>query len=72
MSKKKQESLFWGVVLVLLGVVFLLESMNISVWRYLAEYWPVFLIIIGLKNIFQHFSAKKQFKEERPDYPGQS
>lgn len=73
MSKKKQESLFWGVVLVLVGVVFLLESMNISVWRHIWEYWPVLLIIIGLKNIFQHLSDKKRVnQEEQPNYPEQS
>ena len=61
MSKRKQESLFWGVVLLLIGLIFLLDNLgvDIDVWNIIGDYWPVILIAIGAKNIWQHVSAKK-------------
>ena len=62
MSKRKQESLFWGIVLLLIGAVFLMSNLgvDIDVWEVLGEYWPVILIAIGAKNIWQHYNTKKQ------------
>lgn len=60
MSKRKQESLFWGVVLLIIGILFLLDnlSFHIDVWEIIGDYWPVILIAIGAKNIWQHFYNK--------------
>lgn len=42
----------WGLVLVLLGIVLLLNSMNISnTHDILSHWWPVFLIVIGLGKV---------------------
>ena len=62
MSKRKQESLFWGIVLLLIGAVFLISNLgvDIDVWEVLGDYWPVILIAIGAKNIWQHYNTKKQ------------
>ncbi len=62
MSKRKQESLFWGIVLLLIGAVFLISNLgvDIDVWEVLGDYWPVILIAIGAKNIWQHYYTKKQ------------
>lgn len=62
MSKRKQESLFWGIVLLLIGAVFLMSNLgvDIDVWEVLGDYWPVILIAIGAKNIWQHYNIKKQ------------
>jgi lia operon protein LiaF len=62
MSKRKQESLFWGIVLLLIGAVFLISNLgvDIDVWEVLGDYWPVILIVIGAKNIWQHYYTKKQ------------
>jgi hypothetical protein len=62
MSKRKQESLFWGIVLLLIGAVFLISNLgvDIDVWDVLGDYWPVILIAIGAKNIWQHYNTKKQ------------
>jgi len=45
MSKRKQESLFWGIVLLLIGAVFLISNLgvDIDVWEVLGDYWPVIL-----------------------------
>jgi len=59
MAKAKKESLFWGFIILLLGVLFLLRNygFEINVWHLVGKYWPLILIYIGLKNIY--FYAKK-------------
>jgi lia operon protein LiaF len=66
MSKRKQESLFWGIVLLVIGLIFLVDNLgvDIDVWQIIGDYWPVILIAIGLKQIGQHFAAKKQLEDK--------
>jgi LiaI-LiaF-like transmembrane region/B-box zinc finger len=46
-----------GVALVLLGVVLLLNTLNIFNFAYLARYWPVVLIAAGLYLLYTRFSG---------------
>ncbi len=66
MSKKKQESLFWGVVLLIIGLLFLLDNVgvDIDIWEILDNFWPMILIAIGIKNIWQHYSFKRSQEEK--------
>jgi lia operon protein LiaF len=59
MANTKRESLFWGMIILLLGMLFLLKNfgIEIDVWHMLGQYWPLILIYIGLKNIY--FNLKK-------------
>ncbi len=54
MAKAKKESLFWGFIILVLGMLFLLKNfgLEISVWYLIGKYWPLILIYIGLKNIY--------------------
>jgi hypothetical protein len=47
-----------GFVLILIGVIFLIENFYapFSAWRLIARYWPVLLIVIGLRRIYDYFS----------------
>lgn len=60
MANNKKESLFWGLIILILGMLFLLKNfgLEINVWHLLGKYWPLILIYIGLKNIY--FYAKKK------------
>ncbi len=41
--------IFWGIILVIVGILFLLEQMHQADASYiLGHYWPVILIVIGL------------------------
>jgi len=54
MANTKRESLFWGLIILVLGMLFLLKNfgLEINIWHLLGKYWPLILITIGLKNIF--------------------
>lgn len=47
-----------GLILIVLGVIFLAESFYtpFSAWRLIARYWPLILILWGLRNLFLYFT----------------
>jgi hypothetical protein len=47
-----------GLILIALGIILLLENWYgvFSFWRLFARYWPVILIIIGLKKLHAYFT----------------
>jgi len=61
MSGVKKESLVWGAVILVVGTLFMLRNLGweINVWHVLGKFWPLFLIFIGAKNIYQHFANKQ-------------
>lgn len=60
MANTKKESLFWGLIILVLGMLFLLKNfgLEINVWHLLGKYWPLILIYIGVKNIFLYINKK--------------
>ncbi len=52
MSKTKNSDLFWGFLLVGLGVIFLLDKLDvIDFGDFVSTFWPVVLIVIGIKLV---------------------
>ena len=45
-----------AVVLILLGVVLLLNTLDILQFRYIARYWPVLLILVGVYMLYLRFA----------------
>lgn len=59
----KRQQLFWGLVLVLLGFTFLLQSLGFGViWKY---FWPMLVIVLGGWMIFRNFSGGGNLEEEK-------
>jgi lia operon protein LiaF len=61
MSKRKTEPLFWGIILLAIGALFLLDNLgvDIDIWKIIGDYWPLILVAIGLKNIWLYYQEKK-------------
>jgi TM2 domain-containing membrane protein YozV len=51
-------SVFWGAVLMALGVVFLLANFDLLDFDRIFDFWPVIVIVIGLKMVADYFSKK--------------
>lgn len=62
MNKKRQESLFWGIILLIIGGIFLMDNlgMDIDIWQIIGDYWPVLLIVIGIQHIWRYYNSQKQ------------
>lgn len=52
-SQKQEGRLILGVILIILGIMFLLENFNIFHLEQLFKLWPLVLIIIALGILFQ-------------------
>lgn len=61
MANTKRESLFWGLIILVLGMLFLLKNfgLEIDVWDLVGKYWPLILIYIGVKNIYLYLKKAK-------------
>ncbi len=50
----------WGILLLFLGVVFLLQTLNVlpwGLWETLWRFWPVLIIIIGLGILLRRYNV---------------
>ncbi len=56
----KTEKIFWGVLLVFVGGIFLLENFDIIDfrWGYVWRFWPVILILAGVNILFSKTNSK--------------
>ncbi|MXV17953.1 LiaI-LiaF-like domain-containing protein [Hufsiella ginkgonis] len=56
----KTEKLVWGLILIFIGGVFLLESFDVIDfywWRSIRMFWPVILILFGVNMLFSRSDA---------------
>jgi magnesium-transporting ATPase (P-type) len=56
----KAGSVFWGIVLLLLGVFLLLANFEVISYSTAWQFWPVVVIVIGIKLIVDFVSTKKE------------
>ena len=62
MNKKKSETIFWGILIIILGLIFLSRNLgwtDFNIWEVTTTYWPLVLIYIGARNIIVFFIQKK-------------
>ncbi len=60
MSNQAKGSITGGIILLVIGTLFLLHNIgvNIHIWDFLGKYWPLILIGIGIKNIYLFLQKK--------------
>jgi TM2 domain-containing membrane protein YozV len=51
-------SIFWGALLIALGGILLLGNFEVISYKTILDFWPVVVIIIGGKLIFDYLSKK--------------
>jgi len=63
MAKKQRSALAWGIILIVIGLIFFLDNFDVDVWGNLARLWPLALIFWGAWKLY--FGLKER-KEEAP------
>ncbi len=60
-QQPQRSSIFAGLLLILLGVLFLLHRYipELGIGHLIARYWPVLLIIWGIAKLVDHLSAQR-------------
>ncbi len=69
--RSKSGALTAGLILMSIGLIFFLQNMyeHFSAWRLLARYWPVILIIVGLRKLYDYLTWQEN-PQEIPPAPG--
>jgi hypothetical protein len=63
MAKKQRDALAWGIILIVVGLVFFLDNLDINIWDLVARLWPVALIVWGAWKLY--FGLKERREEVR-------
>ncbi len=55
MARDYQGRVFAGLLIIVIGVIFLLGSLDkINVWDLVSDYWPLILVAVGVWHILSH------------------
>jgi len=57
---KRKDPLVWGLILVALGLVFILENFGLDAWDFLWRFWPVILIVWGATKLVEGLKEKNR------------
>jgi hypothetical protein len=55
-------SIFWGTVLIVLGVVLILANFEVILYETLFDLWPIAVIVLGLKLVYDSVRKSKNGK----------
>jgi uncharacterized membrane protein len=54
----KTGSVFWGVVLLVLGVILLLANFDVISYDTVFDFWPIVIIVVGVKLVADYVTKK--------------
>jgi hypothetical protein len=60
MAKQQRDALVWGVILIVIGVIFALDNFDIDIWDSVARLWPVVLIVWGAWKLYFGIKDRKE------------
>jgi len=63
-KQKRKDPLIWGILLIILGVLFLLK---VDIWYVLAHFWPVILILWGAHKFYYGLKDRREEEEQSED-----
>ncbi len=55
----KSGSIFWGLILIALGGILTLANFEVISYDAIFDFWPLIIILIGIKLIVDYFSREK-------------
>jgi hypothetical protein len=65
----RRSSLFWGIVIVLAGVLLLLQQLNLLFFNFWAVFWPLILILAGIWFLLGPSVFQRDYREETVSIP---
>jgi hypothetical protein len=68
-SQKRRDSLIWGIILIVVGGIFLLETMHVRIWHYVWRLWPVVFIVWGANKLYYGLKERGQEGPSTPAPP---
>ena len=69
MARKRNDPLIWGIILIVLGSIFLLQNIDIDVWGFVARLWPLILVFWGAAKLYYGLKEKQEQEAKPQDSP---
>ncbi len=60
MAKRQRSALAWGIILIVIGLVFILEKYVENAWMKLFNLWPLILIAWGAWKLYFGIKERKE------------
>ncbi len=61
----RRDTLVWGFILIAIGFVFLLDTLNVEIWDSVARLWPLILIVWGGWKLYFGIKEKNEAAKTR-------
>lgn len=61
---RRKDPLAWGLILVVIGLIFFLDNLDFDIWDFIARLWPLALIVWGVWKLY--FGLKERKEESQP------
>jgi hypothetical protein len=71
-AQRKRDSLVWGIMLIVVGAIFLLDRFGLDAWDTAWKFWPVILIVWGASKLWGGLKDRDRLREPKPQNPGPS
>ncbi len=59
---KRKDPLIWGLVLIVLGLIFILENIGLDAWEFTWRFWPVILIVWGASKLIDGIKNRAEIQ----------
>lgn len=46
-AQRRRDPLAWGLILIVIGLIFFLDNIDVDVWDTVGRFWPLLLIVWG-------------------------
>jgi len=66
---RHRDSLIWGIALIIIGAVFLLETFHVEVWRTIWRLWPLIIVAWGASKLYYGLKERREREQAPPAAP---
>jgi hypothetical protein len=66
-TQKRSDSLIWGIILIIVGLIFLLQQFDVDIFDQVWRFWPVILIIWGANKLWLGLKERNGHQAPGPD-----
>ncbi len=60
---KNRDPLAWGILLVVIGAIFLFQNLDFGIWDFAARLWPLILVFWGAWKVYFGLKEKRDVQE---------
>jgi hypothetical protein len=61
-KSKSRDPLAWGIILVVIGAIFLFNNLDFGIWDLAARLWPLILILWGAWKLYFGLREQRDIK----------